>query len=372
MKSMLHNQIINYIKKNGDIPFSVFMEMALFDDKYGYYNSSKVFGEKGDFVTSPVTSSLFGESLANEFINLSENHRGMAIIEIGGGDASMAISMIKQLQHKHCLPEEYIIIESSTRLIEKQKEAIKKNFEYIPDFISWRNNLNNFSPIDGMIIANEFFDVIPTERFEFSNEKFSKLFITTLSNQLKYKWVEDNTLISLFKQSCNNHEINLPNKYRSEINENYNDWIKKIGSSLIKGIVILIDYGYHAREYYLDDRNRGTLVCVNNHSSNFDPLNNIGNQDISAFVNFSHISNLASEYNLKTLGYLSQASLLINLGILDLYNKKTINDNFSELNNLKNILLPNTMGELFKALILSKDIHQDLLSTKEFNQLEKL
>ena len=82
--------------------------------------------------------------------------------------------------------------------------------------------------------------------------------------------------------------------------------------------------------------------------------------------------NLASEYNLKTLGYLSQASLLINLGILDLYNKKAINDNFSELNNLKNILLPNTMGELFKALILSKDINQDLLSTKEFNQLEKL
>ena len=52
--------------------------------------------------------------------------------------------------------------------------------------------------------------------------------------------------------------------------------------------------------------------------------------------------------------------------------KKKINNNPFELNNLKNILLPNTMGELFKALILSKNINQDLLSIKEFNQLEKL
>ena len=55
MISVLHEHIINHIKKNGDIPFSVFMEMALFDERYGYYNTSKIFGEKGDFVTSPIT-----------------------------------------------------------------------------------------------------------------------------------------------------------------------------------------------------------------------------------------------------------------------------------------------------------------------------
>ena len=59
-------------------------------------------------------------------------------------------------------------------------------------------------------------------------------------------------------------------------------------------------------------------------------------------------------------------------GLEALIDEKKINNNPFELNNLKNILLPNTMGELFKALILSKNINQDLLSIKEFNQLEKL
>ena len=99
MISILHDHIVNHIKKNGDIPFSVFMEMALFDEKYGYYNTSKIFGEKGDFVTSPITSSLFGESLVNEFMNLSKKYSPISIIEIGGGDGSMAISMLKKLQN---------------------------------------------------------------------------------------------------------------------------------------------------------------------------------------------------------------------------------------------------------------------------------
>ena len=198
------------------------------------------------------------------------------------------------------------------------------------------------------------------------------MFITSSDNKLDYKWIEDDSLDKLFEQSCNDYKINLIDGYVSELNGNYNAWIKNISNSISKGIIIVIDYGYNAREYYLDDRNTGTLVCMYNHTPNFNPLTNIGNQDISSFVNFSHISNISSEYNLKTVGYLSQASLLLNLGILDIYNEKKINNNSSELNNLKNILLPNTMGELFKALILSKNINQNLLSTKEFNQLEKL
>ncbi len=372
MTSIPHDQIVSHIKKYGDISFSTFMEMALFDKEYGYYNTSKVFGEKGDFITSPITSSLFGESLANEFVNLSKNSSPMSIIEIGGGDGSMAISMIKHLQNASCLPEQYIIVESSSKLVKEQKITLVNHFKNIPNIISWKKNIDNITPTNGMIIANEFFDVIPTDRFQYSKKKFNKLFVTTSSNKLDYKWIEDSNLDNLFEQSCNNHKINLIDGYVSELNGNYNIWIEKISNFLLKGIIFIIDYGYHAREYYLDDRNSGTLVCMNNHIPNFNPLNDIGHQDISSFVNFSHLSKISSQYDLKTLGYLSQSSLLINLGILDIYNKKKINNNLPELNNLKNILLPNTMGELFKALILSKNSSQDLLSTKEFNQLEKL
>ena len=363
MESILREKIVDRIIKDGDIPFSVFIKMALFDKEYGYYNSSRVFGDQGDFVTSPITSSLFGKSLANEFVNLSK------LIDIGGGDASLAISIITQLEEKECLPKEYIIIESSLNLIELQKKAIKDYFKTIPSYIVWHNNLDQFSVRHGMIIANEFFDVIPTERFKYNNKSFSKLFITYSDNSLEYKWKKDAEISAFFKEACNKHDINLHQGYESEINLNYDYWMEKISSCISKGIVILIDYGYNAREYYLD---KGTLICIKNHTTNFNPLQDIGNQDISSFVNFSHISNISKKYGLETKGYLSQACLLINLGILEICNDKKINNNNPDLNNLKNILLPNTMGELFKALIISKEVNQELLSTREFNQLEKL
>ncbi|GIS46384.1 MAG: hypothetical protein Ct9H90mP18_07160 [Gammaproteobacteria bacterium] len=55
---------------------------------------------------------------------------------------------------------------------------MKTHFKHIPAIISWEKNISDVPPIDGIIIANEFFDVIPTERFKYSKKKFSKLFIT--------------------------------------------------------------------------------------------------------------------------------------------------------------------------------------------------
>ena len=98
----------------------------------------------------------------------------------------------------------------------------------------------------------------------------------------------------------------------------------------------------------------GTLVCIHNHQSHFDPLINIGRQDISSFVNFSHLSNLAVKNDFLVDGYLSQSSSLLNLGILEIYENKEYESDqkVMELNKLKNILLPNTMGEIFKILVL--------------------
>ena len=154
----------------------------------------------------------------------------------------------------------------------------------------------------------------------------------------------------------------------------YKKWVKNISKSINNGIIMIIDYGYNSKEYFLDDRMEGTLVCIHNHQPNFDPLINIGSQDISSFVNFSHISNLAVKNGLTVDGYLPQSSLLLNLGILEIFETKDYraDKKVDELNKLKNILLPNTMGEIFKILVLTKNINRKLLSTKEFNHINKL
>ena len=107
---------------------------------------------------------------------------------------------------------------------------------------------------------------------------------------------------------------------------------------------------------------------------NFNPLINIGRQDISTFVNFTHISNIAKSLNLLVDGYISQSSFLINLGILNIFEEKKYSEEqkIIELNRLKNLLLPNTMGEIFKVLVLKKNLDNQLLSTKKLNHLHKL
>tara|TARA_B100000427_G_scaffold328182_1_gene340669 strand:- start:2175 stop:3308 length:1134 start_codon:yes stop_codon:yes gene_type:complete len=371
----LYQYITEKVKKSGKLRFSEFMNDALYNIDFGYYTSKEtIFGEKGDFITTPVTSSLFGECLSQEFININKSLNESSILELGGGDASLLISILKILQKKNSLPEKYIIIEISPKLIELQKKNIKQEIPELLGLVEWKKDLNKVS-IDGLMIANEFFDSLPTERFKFDNNTFLMSYISESDGNLKEVWdsitdeQNDELEIAVGKKNKS-----FPNNYISELNMEYKKWIQNISKSINNGIIMIIDYGYNRQEYFLDDRMEGTLVCINNHQSHFEPLKNIGNQDISSFVNFSHLSTLAEKNGLSIDGYLSQSSFLLNLGILEIFESKEYRsgEKVDELNKLKNILLPNTMGEIFKILVLTKNINRKLLSTKEFNHINKL
>ena len=371
----LYRYLIDKIKKSGKLQFSDFMNEVLYNVDFGYYtNKEKIFDREGDFVTTPIISSLFGECLSEEFINITHSLEEPSILEFGGGDASLLISMLKKLKKQNCLPSKYIIIEISPRLIELQKKNIKKEIPELFNLIEWKRNLDEIS-IDGLIIANEFFDSLPTERFKYDGNNFVMSYIAESDDNLKEVWDKiTNEQNKELKIAIGKREKVFLKNYVSELNMEYKKWIQNINKSINNGVVMIIDYGYNGQEYFLDDRMEGTLVCIHNHQSHFDPLINVGRQDISSFVNFSHLSNLATKNDFLVDGYLSQSSSLLNLGILEIYENKEYKSDQKviELNKLKNILLPNTMGEIFKVLVLKKNINKNLLSTKEFNHTYKL
>jgi len=375
MKNQIEQYLHNKIKLNKKILFSEFMNLCLYHPDYGYYtNKSTIFGKQGDFVTSPITSSMFGECISNEFINIIKSQKISSILELGGGDGSLAISILKHLKINKSLPSQYIILEISQNLISYQQERIRKEFPNHYNIFKWVTNLEDIK-IDGLIIANEFFDALPTERFRINNSKLETLYIESNNESLNYKWDEPlNNFTNELSKAKNNHNIDFSDKYVSELNLNYSKWINLIDKCMKSGVLFIIDYGYTSQEYFLQDRCDGTLVCVHKHKSNFDPLSHIGNQDISSFVNFSHLKNLSLNTSLIVSGFLSQSAFLINLNILDIYQSKDYSDDeiLIESNKLKNILLPNTMGELFKVLVMQKNIDTELKSTREFNQMAKL
>ena len=375
MKNHIEEYLLNKIELNQKILFSEFMNLSLYHPDYGYYtNKSNIFGDQGDFITSPITSSMFGECISNEFINIIRSLKKPSILELGGGDGSLAISMCKHLKKNKSLPDKYIILEISENLINYQKERVKKEFPNDYNIFKWITNLEDIK-INGLVIANEFFDALPTERFRINNSKLETLYIESNNQSFNYIWDESsNDFSNELSRAKNNHNINFSDGYISELNLNNSKWIKAIDKCIDVGVLLVIDYGYASQEYFLHDRSDGTLVCIHKHKSNFDPLSNIGNQDISSFVNFSHLKNLSLDTNLTVSGFLSQSSFLINLNILDIHQSKNYSDDEGQIesNKLKNILLPNTMGELFKVLVMQKNIDIKLKSTKEFNQMKKL
>ena len=375
MKNHIEEYLLNKIELNQKILFSEFMNLSLYHPDYGYYtNKSYIFGDQGDFITSPITSSMFGECISNEFINIIRSLKKPSILELGGGDGSLAISMCKHLKKNKSLPDKYIILEISENLINYQKERVKKEFPNDYNIFKWITNLEDIK-INGLVIANEFFDALPTERFRINNSKLETLYIESNNQSFNYTWDESSDdFANELSRAKNNHNIDFSDGYVSELNLNNSKWIKAIDKCIESGVLFVIDYGYASKEYFLHDRSDGTLICIHEHKSNFDPLSNIGNQDISSFVNFSHLKNLSLNTDLTVSGFLSQSSFLINLNILDIHQSKNYGDDEAliESNKLKNILLPNTMGELFKVLVMQKNIEIELKSTREFNQMHKL
>ena len=375
MKNHLEEYLLNKIELNQKILFSEFMNQSLYHPDYGYYtNKANIFGDQGDFITSPITSSIFGECISNEFINIIRYQKTSSILELGGGDGSLAISILKHLKKNKSLPDKYIILEISENLINYQKERVKKELPNDYNIFKWVTNLEEVK-INGLVIANEFFDAVPTERFRVKNSKLETLYIESNNQSFNYIWDESSDDFSNeLSRAKNNHNIDFSDGYVSELNLNNSKWINLIDKSMESGVLFITDYGYHSQEYFLQDRSEGTLVCIHQHKSNFDPLSNIGNQDISSFVNFSHLKNLSVNTDLTVSGYLSQSSFLINLNILGIYQSKEYDGDEAliESNKLKNILLPNTMGELFKVLVMQKNIDIKLKSTREFNQMNKL
>ena len=67
------NKIINILKEKKSIPLDQFINISLYDEKFGYYMKKNPFGKRGDFITSPLVSNLFGEMLAIWCVSFWEN-----------------------------------------------------------------------------------------------------------------------------------------------------------------------------------------------------------------------------------------------------------------------------------------------------------
>lgn len=174
------------------------------------------------------------------------------------------------------------------------------------------------------------------------------------------------------KEYLNELQITLPKGYRTEINLEAAAWIKDIASALEKGFVLTIDYGFPTGELYSAKRREGTLVCYHKHQINYDPYRNIGEQDITAHVNFSALNHWGTQHGLNCCGYTSQSHFLRALGLADHLKHMEESGRYAHVSNEEKMFLIRTllmdMGSRFKILIQQKGVQQPKLSGLKFSQ----
>ncbi|MGJ7918791.1 class I SAM-dependent methyltransferase [Massilia sp. LXY-6] len=344
-------------EQGGAIPFSRFMELALYAPKLGYYSGGAAkLGRDGDFTTAPEISPLFGATLARASAAIMAQS-GPNIIEFGAGTGKLARDVLTALAEIGVAVDSYTIIELSGELRARQQEALK-------DFpqVRW---LNGFPDgFHGAVLANEVLDAMPVELVMKEGDGWTRQYVTIsggaftlIPGQL------DAALLEQVARQIPDFE-SLQDGYLTEVHLVGCGFMRSLAQMFKngKGAAILVDYGFPAHEYYFDERSSGTLMCHYRHHAHPDPFYLPGLQDITAHVDFTAMALAAQDAGLDVLGYMSQASFLLAAGIGELLLRTDPEDALRYLPQSKavqKLVSPAEMGELFKVLLVGHGVELD-------------
>jgi SAM-dependent MidA family methyltransferase len=345
------------------IPFDHFMEMALYAPGLGYYVAgSRKFGEEGDFITAPEVSPLYAQCLAGQAAQVMERLGGGDLFEFGAGSGRLAADMLVELERLDRLPERYMILEVSPELQARQREILQQRLPHLMERIVWLQQLPE--AFQGFVVANELLDAMPVSRFRIGEEGIEESFVVLGEEGLEERFFPAETpqLASTVKL-ISSVQGGLPVDFISEVNLRQASWLGAVAESLRRGVVILIDYGYSAREFYHSQRSRGTLMCHYRHRAHDNPFRWVGLQDITAHVDFTFVARAAIEAGFHLGGYTTQAHFLLANGLDALLADSDPNDvaqHMALMQGVKRLTLPSEMGERFKVLGLVKGVELNL------------
>lgn len=304
----LREIIIDKIKKEGPLSFRDFMEMALYYPGAGYYvNERDPVGGSGDYYTSPYITSAFGALLAKQLEEMWEllGKKKFTVVEYGAGNGCLCRDIMRHLKKNKAFYRDlrYCIIEKSPFMRQKQKIGAGEK-------VHWFNNISDIPALEGCILSNEVVDNFAVHQVLMQKE-LMEVFVDYKDGFTECLQPAPPELKDYLVQSA----VRLPDGFRTEINLQATQWIRQIAEALQKGFVLTIDYGYRASELYHPLRASGTLLCYYKHRVNDCPYIHIGEQDITAHVNFSALVQWGLKGGLQYAGFTNQAYFLLGLGL---------------------------------------------------------
>jgi SAM-dependent MidA family methyltransferase len=303
----LEQEIAAEIARRGPMSFARFMALALYHPRWGYYSRGAGIGR--DFHTSPEIHPLFGALIARQVAEcweLLDRPATMDVVELGGGNGGLAASLLRELKQEWpacAAAVRYRIVEQSAALRARQRQRLQG----LP--VRW-GGLPRV--VRGLVLSNEFFDALPVHLVIVRQGQLRERYVDWTGEEFRFVEGDPSTrrLAAYFQRVGVQPVEDIP----LEVNLAATTMIKRIGRALHRGWVITIDYGAPAALRYDPQRFRGVLTCYAGGSWNYEPLRRVGEQDITAHIDFTALSRWGREVGLQPVGLLTQREFLRNLG----------------------------------------------------------
>ncbi len=307
----LKEKIFHEIGLHGSLPFPEFMDMALYDPALGYYaRSEKQVGREGDFFTSVSVGPLFGQLLARRFLKWWEQNGRPAkwrILELGGHDGKLAadiLTTLRALSPSAWESLEYTIPEPLPGL----RDAQSKRLEKLAANLHIRPSLEEIStPLPGIAFGNEILDALPFHLVKMIDGKWHELHVGAEGSALALV-PRPTPADSPLTDKLQILGTGFPENYQTELRTNFPAFLETVSQCLTDGMLLFIDYGFAAPEYYDTHRTTGTLRTFSKHKAAEDPLDRPGEIDITAHVDLTDLARAAATISYHPQEFTSQGS----------------------------------------------------------------
>ncbi len=336
----------------GSITFERYMQHVLYASGLGYYVAgARKFGPDGDFVTAPEMTPLFGAALAAQVAPILAATRERQIFELGAGSGALAADLLNALAARDGLPAQYLILDVSPDLRERQQATLKARAPAHAARVRWLDALPE--RIDGAIVMNEVLDAIPPRLVvRRSGDWFERGVVASPALTWSERPLQDAALMAMATE-----RFPPGIDYASEINPAAEALVGTLARRMRGGALLIVDYGYPQREYYAPDRDGGTLLAQYRHRATTDPFVWPGLADLTTHVDFTAVSLAGVDAGLSLAGFAPQAAFLVNAGVLDALRdtgEPTSAAYLRAASAVQKLLAPMEMGESFKVLALAK------------------
>ena len=343
------------IAGSGALPFDRFMDLALYAPGLGYYAAgSAKFGGAGDFTTAPELTPVFARCIARHCAAWLEENPAWGIVEFGAGTGRLAADLLTSLEGSGRLPGYYAIVEPSPDLRARQRATLAAQAPAIAERVSWWETLPA-SPVDAVVIANEVLDALPVKCLASGPAGLVERCVDHDGDG--FRWVDREPTPALsahVRDYLADSLAPLEAGFRSECCVAAPAWLNSVADLLSAGVLLLFDYGYPRHEYYHPQRAGGTLRCHYRHRAHDDVFFLPGLQDITAAVDFTSLAEAADLAGFTVAGYTTQAAFLLGSG-LEAVTGGGLDADPGAAARLKQLLLPGSMGEFVKAMLLTRN-----------------